>query len=298
MPLLARQQQQQQPKFGWVKAPPKESLVLTGKVDIASPLLLNVIEAAHWMLSVPLFASSYAVLDHFDTWLRLFDGDTLRVFLWLVSPIIMSMGTLAPIFEHIYEDWQIAPSVDPQDESYNPDVFVNERLREISYSVLMVTLGVANIANVYAYQGLSPASSAVPPLLLSLGLLAYGCLGDKQNLLSRFVTPRVADGSRPHDQYYLSILPRTVSAGVFSCFSYLYVWWAVTGPLLHQLGGDHMPVSMALLGFQILTPLGGIIEGQVAEVEFDQRYHFLSATLYLVGAACNAWSLFELGRLL
>ena len=137
-------------RFAWDKGLPKKSLASIGQTHTATPWILNTIEAAHWLTIPPCFVASYAIMEYHDVWYRMFDGDSLRVLLWLLAPMVTAVAGLAPTMSHIYEDWQIAPSVDPNSETYDRTVYVDGRLREISYTLLFLGLSVAALMTALA----------------------------------------------------------------------------------------------------------------------------------------------------
>jgi hypothetical protein len=275
-------------KLGWDKDPPKSSLVRLGKSYTASQWMLNAVEAMHWIIFIPALASAYAVMEYRDVWFNLFDGDALRVTLWLLAPVAAAVAGLAPIMAHVYEDWQIGPTRDPvRDEDYNPSDYVNGRLREVAYGLLFTGLGISGSMSFIAYQGYSLAT-VVPCLLL----LMYGALGNKKHMVSDYLTPLFF---KDVDQS-IQVVPVSVPNMVFFVFSQIMAASFVYGPLASQVNDDHVALKVAIMLPQLLFMTGGILDACVAEIGFDQRVHFAVSFCLSLGAIAQAWANFQLGQ--
>ena len=290
-------------KFGWDKDRPKKSLENYGQSHTASQFVLNVVEGFHWASFVPAFVSFYAIIKYHDVWLALLDGDPLRLALWCVVALLPVFSGMAPIFAHVYEDWQVAPSVDPMDDDddnnnnnngellYVPTEYTNERLRQVAYSILFTGLGLSSTIEGHAYHGWE---TSLVPLAISLVLFAYACLGDRNHLVSDYLAPLFAKYDKTGKG--LSVLPVPVSSLLFFVYGQIIMLTFALLPLAALV--DDIVLKAAILVPPMLQGVGGLIEGFVAEVKFDQRLHLL-AIVGLVSSAClQAWSFFQLGAYL
>jgi len=204
--------------------------------------------------------------------------------------MIQCFAGLPPIVAHIYEDWQVSPSVEPlASEEYSPEVYTNERLRKVANLLLMSGLGVAALVESFAYHG-----ADLPLDILSGGLLAWAVLGDKNNLVSNYVSPFFNQSEdRSLD---ITVLPFPVSTLVFFVYSQILVLGTTVLPLVHQVSGDgNLPLQLAIVLPQFLAMIGGYLEGGVTEAKFDQRVHIGAVGTFFSGFALTAWSLYELG---
>ena len=274
------------PKFGWDKDSPKPSLEFASiqTSHTATPWFLNVVEVAHWMLAVPCFMGSFAVMKYHDVWFQVFDEDSLRLLLWCLAPLLQYVSSLPFMVVHSYDDWQIAPV--GADET----IYSNGRLREVAYSFLFTLQGLASLAFVHAYLGWSTTATQTG-LGVSAVLLFHACWGDKNHKLSQYLAPFFDNNE--------SVLPVPVSTAFFMLYSQILAILFVYTPLASQVVDNNNGVlKLAIFFSPIAGAMGGMIEGIGAETTFDQRYHFMAALTMMAGVSAQAWSLFQLGQVL
>ncbi|CAB9519549.1 expressed unknown protein [Seminavis robusta] len=275
-------------KFAWDKDPPKTSLAAFGTTHTASPFILNAIEIAHWALIVPAFMGSLAVMQHVDVWMNVLGGDALRVSLFLLAPMMQWVAGLPPIIHHIYEDWQVAPSVLPELEGYHPTDYANERLRSVANTLLLTGQGCASLMQAHAYQG-SPL-----PALLSACVLIYAIVGDKNNLMSNHILHLF--NHNKDNPMNVTIVPAPVSSVVFFMYSQITALALALGPLAARV--DSVPLKLGIVLPLVFFIIGGVSEGCITEAKFDQRVHLLAVGSFFSAFAVNAWTMSQLGQYL
>ena len=157
------------------------------------------------------------------------------------------------------------------------------------YSILFMGLGLAGVLEGLAYHGWETS----PELLaIATGLFAYACLGDKKNLVSNYVTPFFRKGDTAEKG--LSVMPVPVSTLLFFVYGQITMFTLALFPLAAQV--DDVVLKAAILVPPLLNGGGGMIEGFLAEVKFDQRLHLLAIVALLFSTSVQSWSFFQLGE--
>lgn len=281
-------------KYWWQKHDPKGSLAQldTQQSHTAARWILNLIDAGHWSLMVPLFLSSYGIILHINDWLTFFGGDALRTTLWCTAPLVLAAASLPPIVAHMYEDWQVVPSRNFETARDDQDIgwrdYNNERLRGVAFNALFGLIAVAAIMNHHALSGFQT-------LPLSLVMVAIACLGDQNHRVSDYISSNKwsADAETP-------IMPVPVTTMVLLAYAVvvqsLSLWELVTQHLQGPSPLLVLAVRTALLGSFALIGIGGSYEGLVTETTFNQWDHFKAYNTMLVGASVQAWALWQISN--
>ena len=170
--------------------------------------------------------------------------------------------------------------MDSSSGNYDISDYVNERLlyiRQVSYSLFFSMLGIASAMSAHAYFGWDMS-------LVTLGLLVYSILGDKNNTITKYL------GAKERE---LNVLPLPVSVAVF----FVYCQIGLTAAIFDlALGCDDLWLSSSLVLSQSFAILGGYTEGLSTETKFNQYDHLISSLICFSAAALQTWSMHQLGE--
>jgi hypothetical protein len=264
------------PAWGWDKAPPKSSLATAGpqgkdQSGTASAWILNIVEGAHWLTLPPTFLGSLAVMMNHDFWLNMFEGSELRVLLWCLAPLIGFVGGLPPIIMHTYENWQVAPFKNPVQGEIELNDYNNGWIRAVAYKYLFIIQGTGLVMANHGYNGFGTVGVS-----LALILLAY--IGDQ----SKKATFKVF--GNPVFPVPIVAIPLFIWGVVFNLLAAINLAGHVDNNAL---------VHWGLIIAPLLTALGGVVEGVLAESTFNQWIHLAAVFMLIGGASLQAWTFFQ-----
>ncbi|KAL3934071.1 MAG: hypothetical protein SGBAC_010130 [Bacillariaceae sp.] len=259
------------PAWGWNKAPPKTSLATLSpsRTWNANSLMLNLVEMIHYAPGIPAFIFAYKVVANSDFWLKKFDGDSMRLYLFVITQVLSFCGGLPGFVMHTYEGWQVSPFLNPlcDKELLKVQEKNNQWLREVAYKFIFIMqyVGLATLAMaVYGPDG--PDFLPLHGQLYKLFFvgLAVAYLGNQSNKMTFTLWGQ-------------STFPLAWSVFIPFVSGALLNWFA-----WNKLAGETVGVVKAV-GPGILIALGGAYEGLVAETRFYQYDHFLAVLAFFVG---------------
>lgn len=254
------------PAWGWNKASPKTSLdkLTPSRSWNANPLMLNLVEMIHYAPGIPAFIFAYKVVKNSDFWLAKFDGDSMRLFLFVLTQVLSFLGGLPGFVMHTYEGWQVSPFLNPlcDKEMLVVSDKNNQWLREVAYKFIFIM----------QYVGLSSLALAVlgPGFLgghfyklfwIGLGIAYLG----NQTWKMTFTL----FGQSTFPLAYCVFIPFVLGASIN-----LYAW--------NKLAGSTVGLIKAVFP-GVLIAFGGAYEGLIAETTFYQYNHFLAVLCFFVG---------------
>ncbi|CAB9519246.1 expressed unknown protein [Seminavis robusta] len=284
------------PSYGWTKpSEPKQSL---SRSDIqqshtAKPWILNLVQAAHWSLGIPLLVNSYVFCSQFELWSSaVANHDPTRMLLLILYPMVTFMSALFPIVSHSYDDWQLAPFRDQhasnndttsQPLEYPAQDYGNDRLHRFGYNMLFLFLSFSSLMEYHALCGNNNM------LLVSIPMCLYGILGDQNHLVSQHI-PRRGAHQEP-------IVP--VPVCTTALFAYSQTLWlvALVGLMVSSNVAAGSSSLWLAMGIAVVgQTIGGVYEGVVAESTFSQWDHLISIAIMFTGFSAEAYFFWDYGN--
>ena len=255
------------PAWGWSKAPPKTSLatLTPARSWNANPIMLNLVDMIHYAPGIPAFIFAYKVVANSNFWLAKFDGDSMRLFLFIITQVLSFLGGLPGFVMHTYEGWQVSPFLNPlcdKEELVVSDKN-NEWLREVAYKFIFIM----------QYVGLTTLALAVlgPDFLGGHFYLLFFWIGLGISYLGNQAWKMTFTlfGQSTFPLAFCVFIPFVLGATVN-----LYAW--------NKLAGDTVGLFKAVFP-GLLIAFGGAYEGLVAETTFYQYNHFLAVLYFFIG---------------
>jgi len=272
-----------EPRWGWQKPPPKESLyrvnlTINGETHIvdqsktAKQWILNLIELIHWAPALPAFLMANTIYHHSHWWehaLGHTQGVEFRMVGLILSPIVAFAGGLPAMAMHEFEGWQVAPFRSPEDKKcVNVQEYNNERLRRVNYRFIFVLQAwgfmLQNIA-VFCVNGLN--GFLVPTAIV----FAYIGFADQ-----RIPKEPHIFGNPAFPLSAVSLIVFILAASLNLCaFGFI-------GINIYQDQPEILRVVKAILPVTLIA-IGGVIEGLLAETTFNQWLHGLAFFILNIG---------------
>ena len=268
--MQQRQPPMQQPKstdeplWPWQKAPARPSLVRLGQGHTARAWILNLVQLGHWLTSLAVLSVAWVAFRQADG-LEAQLGTRWQVFTLLISILLPTATSVAPILTHAREQWQVVPpaGVNGCSDGHDPV------LRSLAYRLLFSGLTLSQLLLTLAVFGPRPALLA---LVLVLCLVV------------------VAGPSRPmvpwrHAGVLLIpiSLPLALSMGASVMLS-AAAYWELLAPGLEQAG---WPEALALLPL-VCSGAGGALEATQAETTYNQWWHLVAVVVLTAGSLLYA----------
>jgi len=258
--LMQKPNPTHEPLWPWQKAPARPSLVRLGKGHTARAWILNLVQLGHWLTSLAVLSVAWVAFRQADVLVAQL-GTRWQVFTLLISILLPTATSVAPILSHAREQWQLTPPAGLNGCSDGHDPV----LRSLAYRLLFSGLTLSQLLLTLAVFGPRPA---LVVLLLLLCLVV------------------VAGPSRPlvpwrHAGVLLIpiSLPLALAMGASVVLS-AAAYWQLLAPGLDQAG---WPEGLALLPL-ICSGAGGALEATQAETTYNQWWH-LVAVLVLSGGS-------------
>lgn len=288
----------------WQRAQPKQELIEVNQEATAAPWILNIIEAIHWAsFPVGLYVTYYIFSNTAKIATYLPDGSD-GVFWIILGLMFQIFGGGAANLMHAYEGWQITPfrnpimlpNGDPHPPApvrpptqaevdairiYNSN---NQWLRTVTYQFLFTFQCVGLASFVVAVFGASA------PTLALIALAAFvGLVGPKE---PRLGFTRTVNGTER------SVLPLSLPLFITFIVIASLNLWANVALFASVLAATAWPPTLlpwlkvipanvggvlAALASPVLTGLGGLYEGYVAESSFNQWDHFIAFVMLISG---------------
>ncbi|CAD7702457.1 unnamed protein product [Ostreobium quekettii] len=275
------------PGCGFMKAPPKQSLVDAGMAHTAKAWVLNSVEFVHWLSFVPGIAVAWMMFQYMGAIAAVQvlgkQIGTLGVFIMMIGHLTQVYGAgLCGNMNHDYEGWQVAPfrSPLPIPNQDNPPQhatsFNNGWLRTVTYHYLLGTYTMGMALFSAAALAFRPAALACAGLTAAVVFLA-----PKQPLITR------KDGEvpvLPISKWMFGILGANAVLNL-ACIGLIF-----SPRLLHlvtpYIGSDLL--AKVLAGALGAGPLlffaaAGVLEGVKAEGTFNQYWHLAAFVSVNVG---------------
>jgi hypothetical protein len=245
------------PKWPWQKVKPKSTLIQLKQEHSTKPWILDAVQAGHWISLALLFMLTWIIFINNERLTEVL-GSRWQTFALLLWPILQAQASLAPMLMHARESWQLAPAATCASDG-------NDALLRIhAYRFLFSGLSLSQLTISLAVFGIAPLL-----ICIQAPVAAVVLAGPSRPLL-------------PLKNQDAVLVPIAIPLAVAFTISAIMAGFAMYVLYATVLSANNQWPILAITPL-LLGTAGGMLEGGLAETEFNQWWHLLAIATIAAG---------------